>query len=112
MKYATAATAPAAGRVTTHARTILPATPQRTADSRRVAPTPMIDVVVMWVVDTGTANTVAVAIMTPEATVWAAKPPVGVSWMTRRPRVRMMRNPPEYVPALMASAEARMTHTG
>ena len=42
---------------------MLPATPQRTADSRRVAPTPMIDAVVTCVVETGTANTVAVAIM-------------------------------------------------
>src|SRR3954468_10436400 len=92
--------------------TMLPATPQRTADSRRVAPTPMIDVVVMCVVDTGTAKTVAVAIMTPDATVWAAKPPAGWSWITRRPSVRMMRNPPEYVPALMARAEARMTQSG
>ena len=74
---------------------MLPATPQRTADSRRVAPTPMIEVVVMCVVETGTANTVAVAIMTPEATVWAAKPPAGVSWMIRRPSVRMIRKPPE-----------------
>jgi hypothetical protein len=73
---------------------MLPATPQRTADSRRVAPTPMIEAVVMCVVDTGTANTVAVAISTPEATVWAANPLAGVSWMMRRPRVRMIRNPP------------------
>ena len=55
----------------------------------------MIDAVVTCVVEIGTANTVAVAIMTPEATVWAAKPPAGVSWMTRRPSVRMMRKPPE-----------------
>ena len=45
----------------------------------------------MCVVDTGTAKTVAVATITPEATVWAAKPPAGVSWMIRRPRVRMIR---------------------
>jgi hypothetical protein len=73
---------------------MLPATPQRTAESRRVAPTPMIEVVVMCVVETGTAKTVAVVIMTPDATVWAEKPPAGVSWMIRRPSVRMMRNPP------------------
>src|SRR3954447_10156002 len=111
-KYATAATRPAAGSVTTQATTMLPATPQRTADSRRVAPTPMIEAVVTCVVETGTANTVAVAISTPEATVWAANPPVGVSWMIRLPRVRMIRKPPAYVPALIARAEARMTHSG
>ena len=61
---------------------------------RRVEPTPMIDVVVMCVVDTGTAKTVAVVTMTLDATVWAANPPAGVSWMIRRPIVRMIRKPP------------------
>ena len=79
--------------MTTQAATILPATPQRTADSRRVAPTPMIDVVMMCVVDTGTANTSRCVIIT-EATVWAANPSAGVSWMIRRPSVRMIRKPP------------------
>ena len=32
---------------------MLPATPQRTADSRRVAPTPITDEVITCVVDTG-----------------------------------------------------------
>ena len=91
---------------------MLPATPQRTADRRRVAPTPMIEVVVMCVVDTGTAKTVAVVTMTLDATVWAAKPPVGVSWMIRRPMVRMMRKPPAYVPALIAAAAASTTQKG
>ena len=40
------------------------------------------------------AKTVAVVTITPDATVCAANPPVGVSWMIRRPIVRMMRNPP------------------
>src|SRR3954451_16647428 len=111
-KYATAATRPAAGSVTTQATTMLPATPQRTADSRRVAPTPMIEAVGTCVVETGTAATVAVAMRVREEAVWAANPPAGVSWMIRRPRVRMIRIPPAYVPALIASAEARMTHSG
>src|SRR3954470_20805265 len=93
-KEGTAARGPAAGSVTTQAITMLPAIPHRTADSRRVAPTPMIDVVVICVVDTGTANTVAVVTMTLDATACAAKPPEGVSWMIRRPMVRMMRKPP------------------
>jgi len=42
-------------------------------------------------VDTGTAKTVAVVIITPDATVWAEKSPAGVSWMIRRPMVRMIR---------------------
>ena len=48
-----AATAAAAGIVSTQAKTMLPATPQRTADSRRVAPTPMTDDVMTCVVETG-----------------------------------------------------------
>ena len=42
-----------AGMVSTQAMTIWPAMPQRTADRRRVAPTPMIAELMVWVVDTG-----------------------------------------------------------
>ena len=52
--------AKAAGIVSTQAQTIWPATPQRTADSRRVAPTPTIAPVIAWVVLTGTPMSVAV----------------------------------------------------
>ena len=45
----------AAGIVKTHAQTIWPATPQRTADSRRVAPTPTMAPVIACVVLTGAA---------------------------------------------------------
>ena len=40
----------AAGIVRSQAQTIRRATPHRTADSRRVAPTPMIAPVIVWVV--------------------------------------------------------------
>ncbi len=40
--------------------TMLPATPQRTADSRLVAPTPMIADVIVWVVEIGRPNAAAV----------------------------------------------------
>ena len=49
----TAATMPAPGNVSTQAPTMLPATPQRTADSRLVAPTPMIAEVIVCVVEMG-----------------------------------------------------------
>jgi len=42
-----------AGIVNTHAQTILRATPQRTAESRRVAPTPIIAPAIVCVVLTG-----------------------------------------------------------
>ena len=44
---AIAATSAAIGMVSTHATTMLPATPHRTADSRFVAPTPRIDEVIV-----------------------------------------------------------------
>ena len=49
----------AAGMVRIQAQTIRPATPQRTADSRRVEPTPTIAPVMVCVVDTGMPNAVA-----------------------------------------------------
>ncbi len=57
---------------------MLPATPQRTADSRRVAPAPMIEVLMTWVVEIGSPYWAAVN-STPLATVWAAKPLTGLS---------------------------------
>jgi hypothetical protein len=56
---------------------MLPATPQRTAERRRVEPTPGIAAVVVCVVDTGMPKWVA-AWMTLAAAVSAAKP-----WMGR-----------------------------
>ena len=41
------------GIVRTQAQTMRPATPQLTADSRRVEPTPTIAPVIVWVVETG-----------------------------------------------------------
>src|SRR5581483_4662666 len=52
-KYSAAATRPAAGIVSSQANTMLPATPQRTADRRRVAPAPMTEPVTTCVVEIG-----------------------------------------------------------
>ncbi|MEK7777226.1 MAG: hypothetical protein AAB303_01190 [Chloroflexota bacterium] len=41
---------PVNGNVSIHAKTIVRATPQRTADSRRVAHWPSIELVMVWVV--------------------------------------------------------------
>jgi hypothetical protein len=48
-----AAAEPAAGNVSTQALTMERAMPQRTAETRRVAPEPMMAEVITWVVDTG-----------------------------------------------------------
>ena len=42
-----------AGRVSTQAATILPARPQRTAEKRLEAPTPMMVALITWVVLSG-----------------------------------------------------------
>src|SRR5918995_5927871 len=98
--------------VSTQAAPMDRATPQRTADSRRVAPTPITDDVMMCVVDTGIAYAYAVVSITELATVWAVKPCAGVSWMIRRPSVRMIRQPPAYVPSAIAAAADSTTHSG
>ena len=66
----------AAGIVRSQAQTICRATPHRTADSRRVAPTPMIAPVIVWVVLMPTPSYVAMQIAN-AAPVSAAKPLTG-----------------------------------
>jgi hypothetical protein len=78
MKNATAAIIADAGMVRIQAQTIRPATPHRTAESRFVEPTPMIDPVMVCVVLTGTPSSVALKIaMAPPVS--AANPPTGWS---------------------------------
>src|SRR5262245_64231837 len=73
----------AAGIVSTQAQTICRATPQRTADRRRVAPTPTMEPVIVCVVLTGTP--ISVAVMSDAAApVSAAKPPTGCSFVIFR----------------------------
>src|SRR5699024_1997842 len=94
-QYITAATSAAAGIVITQASPILPATPQRTAENRLVQPAPMLDGVIVWVVEIGAWKANAVVYSAEEATDSATKPRAGSSSMILRPRVRMMRQPPE-----------------
>ncbi len=54
------ATAPAAGKVRTQAVRIVRATPQRTAEKRLVAPTPITALVMVCVVEIGASKTYAV----------------------------------------------------
>ena len=107
-----AATRAAIGMVSTHAVPMFLATPQRTADRRLVAPTPMIAEVIVCVVEMGACSQYALAYRTDAATDSATKPRAGSSSMILRPRVRMMRQPPEYVPSEMAVAAESLTHSG
>ena len=85
--------------VMNHPATMFPATPHRTAETRFVAPTPMIAEVMTCVVEIGALNMKDAVYITEAAVVSAAKPCGGSSSMIRRPSVRMMRHPPAYVPS-------------
>ena len=65
-----------AGIVRTHAHKIRPASPQRTARTREVAPTPTIAPVIVWVVLTGMPKLDALR-MTIAPADSAQKPPTG-----------------------------------
>ena len=56
-----------AGNVIIQAATMLPATPQRTAERRLVAPTPIMDELMQWVVLTGMPILEAASITTAAA---------------------------------------------
>ena len=75
-----------AGMVTTQAHTIRPATPQRTADTRCVAPTPTIAPVIVCVVLTGIPKCVAIK-MANAPPVSAQNPLTGRSFVMRDPIV-------------------------
>src|SRR5580765_7593179 len=98
---AIAATNADAGIVKIQAQTILPATPQRTADILREAPTPTMAPVMVCVVETGTPIAVARnSVAAPPVS--AQKPPTGLSLVIFCPMVLTMRHPPNRVPRLIA----------
>src|SRR5437762_9072164 len=88
-----APTTAAAGRVNTHARTIRPATPQRTSDSRLPTPEPMTEPEATCVVDSAYPRWEE-ARMTAAALDSAAKPCGATTSVILWPTVWMMRQPP------------------
>src|SRR5215470_14948771 len=92
-KNVTAATAAEAGTVRIHAHTMRPATPQRTAERRLVAPTPTIAPVMVCVVLTGIPFLARKNnVMAPAPS--GQNPPTGLSLVIFDPMVRTMRHPP------------------
>src|SRR5216117_2103498 len=82
--YDNAAISAAIGMVSTHAQTIRPATPHLTAENRLAEPTPTIEPVMVWVVDTGMPKLVARnSVRAPLAE--AQKPPTGFNLVIRMP---------------------------
>ncbi len=101
----------AAGIVTIHANTMLLATLQRTAESRRAAPTPMIAPVMVWVVETGMPSQVAPNnVIAPPVS--AQKPCMGDRRVIFDPMVWTMRQPPNRVPSPMAAWQVITTQNG
>jgi hypothetical protein len=100
--YATAAMKAEAGIVKTQAQTMLPATPQRTAEAFCAEPTPTMAPVMVWVVETGTPQKLAISsVIAPPVS--AQKPPTGLSLVIFWPMVLTMRQPPNSVPKLIAA---------
>ena len=87
--------------VNTQAQTIPPATPQRTALSRFIDPTPMIDPVIVCVVLTGTPSIEEINKVTaaPDS---AQKPSTGFSLAIFCPIVFTILQPPDMVPSAIA----------
>src|ERR1700760_1124341 len=87
------------------------ATFQRTAETRRAAPTPTMAPVMVWVVDTGTPRKVAAnSVAAPPVS--AQNPCIGVSLVIRKPMVRTMRQPPIRVPSAIAAWHDSTTQNG
>jgi len=99
------------GKINIQAATILPTIPQRTAESRLVAPTPMIAELTQWVVLTGIPNSEASS-MTVAAEKSETKPWTGWRAVTLHPDVLTTRQPPIAVPELIANADTIIIHHG
>ena len=87
------------------------ATPQRTAEALCKEPTPMMEPVMVWVVETGIPSPVAKKIVAALA-VSAAKPLTGCSLVIFIPMVRTIQQPPHMVPRAMVRLQAMITHKG
>jgi hypothetical protein len=107
----TAARSAEQGMVRTHAQTIVPATPQRTALNLCIEPTPMIEPVIVWVVLMGTPRAEEIK-STVAAPVSAQKPSTGVNFATFWPIVLTIRHPPNIVPSAMAAWQLITTQRG
>ena len=92
-QYDSAPTNAAAGRVTSQATAIRPATAQRTSAPGLPTPLPRIEPVATWVVDNAMPAALELRMMAAEEA--SAARPCGDSISTRPlPRVRMTRQPP------------------
>src|ERR1051326_7704155 len=94
-----------------HASTMLLATFHRTAEIFLAAPPPMMELVIVLVVDTGMPKWVA-ANRVNAPPVSAQKPCTGVSRVIFEPMVFTMRQPPASVPSPIAAWQVMTTQNG
>ena len=87
------------------------ATPQRTAETRRAAPTPTMAPVMVWVVETGMPSQVARE-QGHRAAGLGAETLHRISWVIREPMVWTMRQPPNSVPSASIAWQAITTQNG
>ncbi|SCD72050.1 hypothetical protein GA0115246_105105 [Streptomyces sp. SolWspMP-sol7th] len=90
---------------------IRPAVDQRTVPPLRPRPAPITEPEHAWVVESEKPRCEE-ARMTVAAPVCEAKPCGGARSVSPVPIVRMMRQPPRYVPSAIAHPAERITHTG
>src|SRR5438094_8750843 len=111
MANATQAISAEAGIVTIQASTMLAPTPQRTADSLRLAPTPITDPVITCVVLTGRPIRVA-AWMTLAPINCADMPVAGSGLRLVQPTERQKRQARAQVPNAIGRADSPTTQSG
>src|SRR4051812_39111583 len=99
------------GMVRIHAHIRLTVTPQRTAERRLVAPTPIIEPVMVCVVLTGIPrDSVRYSVIAPAVS--AATPSRGVTLVMRDPIVLTIFQPPLMVPRPIAAKQEKGTQFG
>ena len=111
MNKETPAIAALAGMVIIQAYTMRFPTPHLTADSLLVAPTPIIEPAIAWVVLTGIPNNAIDVKMAPPP-VSAQNPWYGFRSVIRKAIVLIIRHPPTNVPREMADAATIITGIG
>src|SRR3989338_10975955 len=100
-----------AGSVSTHDNAISDASPHLTLENLFAVPAPIIEDVIVWVVDTGMPNTDATC-STVAADVSAANPCSGVREVIFIPRVLIILQPPYATPIPATRPTLSMTHMG
>ena len=102
---------PQPGKVNTQVSTMSFTTPKLMADNRLTAPTPIMALVLVWVVDTGMPNTLESSRHS-AADRSAEKPWYFSSFTISMPTALMIFSPPTLVPMPITALHSSISHTG